>query len=148
MMMSSDLWQTRAVPILQFIASHETELRTLTVGQISEGTGIDPKLVVPELERLIDGGYIPGELKKLMSGGDVRPWRLSSPRLTDIGAQALRMWPTAEHVLDVLATRAEEEPDPEKKSKLRALAEALRSVGTDVLGEVLAAAAKQAAGLP
>jgi len=121
---------------------------TLSIGEIADDTSLEPEHVVTELERLIEGGYVAGPLRKLMSGGDLRPWFIVSPRLTDKGTRAVRIWPGTDELLSALTERAESESDPERKSKLRALAAAARSVGVDVLGEVLAAAAKQAAGLP
>jgi hypothetical protein len=142
-----DLWESRALPILKLVGELESKQRTLTIGQISDATGLPPDLVVPEVERLIDDGLIPGELKLLMSGGDPRPWRLTQPRLTGRGARAIEVWPRTDDVQAALQELLKRESDPEKRSKLQRLATALKDVGVQVVSEVLARAAQRAGGL-
>lgn len=146
--MTENLWESRALPILRLIAKVEsTPGAVLTVGDISESTDISPQFVVPEVRRLIDEGYIPGELKPLFSGGDVRPWYLTEARLTGKGARAVEIWPGVDDVLAVLSRLAETETDPEKRSKFQRLASTVKDVGIQVVSEVLVKAAEHAAGL-
>jgi hypothetical protein len=144
----ADLWETRALPILQYVADHEAEGAIINIGQLAEGTGIEPRFVLVEVERLIDGGYLAGELQKLMTGGDPTPWFLTESRLSERGARAVSIWPRAEQLLQTLEERAAAEPDPGRKRALGVLVSAAREVGAPVLAEVLGAAAKRTLGLP
>jgi DNA-binding MarR family transcriptional regulator len=143
-----DLWETRALPILRYIAEHEGEQRFINIGELAEATGIEPNLVTVEVERLLDAGYIPGELVKMGTGGDPRPWFLDKSRLTERGARAVSLWPKAEQLLQVLEARAKDEPDPSRKRALMTLVGALKELGIPVISEILSAAAKRTLGMP
>ena len=145
--MREDLWETRALPILRYIADHEGEQQFINIGQLAEATRIEPNLVTVEVERLLDAGYIPGELVKTATGGDPRPWFLDRPRLTERGGRAVSVWPKAEQLLQVLEARAKVEPDPARKKTLIRLVGTVKEVGLPVLAEILSAAAKQTLGM-
>jgi hypothetical protein len=142
-----DLWESHALPILRYVADHESEMGFVNIGQLADATGLDPNRVVVEVQRLIGDGYLPGELQMLMTGGDPRPWFLTSARLTGKGARALSIWPRAELILETIERRATEEPDPARRRALAGLAASIKDVGVGVLAEVIAAAAKKGAGL-
>jgi hypothetical protein len=59
------MWQTRALPILRYIAEHETERRLLSVSDIMDATGIEAKTIANELDRLVEGGFIAGTFQKM-----------------------------------------------------------------------------------
>jgi DNA-binding MarR family transcriptional regulator len=143
-----DLWESRALPILKYIAAHETDMGFITVGELSSALTIDGHAVTVELERLIDAGYIPGTLQKMMTGGDPASWFLTKSRLTERGARAISLWPSAEQLVETLEARAQAEADPARKKALIELLETARQVGVPVLAEILAAAAKRTMGLP
>lgn len=145
---TENLWDSRALPILRVIAAAEGNVGAfLSVGDISDATGIPPELAVPEIERLIDDGYVPGELKRPMSGGNVRPWYLTKTRVTGKGARAIDVWPAADDLLVALTELAQREPDPERRSKFARLLGIAREVGVQVLSDALARAAEHASGL-
>jgi hypothetical protein len=52
--LQSDLWESRALPILRYIAAHETDMGFITVGELSSALAIDGHAVTIELERLIE----------------------------------------------------------------------------------------------
>ena len=144
-----NLWESRALPIMRYAAEHESEQRLVNIGELASATGIDPNDVVVEVERLTESGYIAGRLQKLMTGGDPGPWFIDKPlRLTERGARALTVWPQADSLLEALESRAVTESDPTRKTALRAMVGAAKDIGINVLGEVIAAAAKKSAGLP
>ncbi|MHB8325639.1 MAG: hypothetical protein ACYDEA_00355 [Candidatus Dormibacteria bacterium] len=95
--MATDHREERAERILAHIAQHEAERGVLQVGALADATGIGPQHVAVEVERLIEAGYIAGQLQKLLSGGDPRPWFLTQPRLTEPGARMLRGLPPGPH---------------------------------------------------
>ena len=144
----TDLWEERALPILRYIAAHETDMGFIEIGELADATGIDGHSVVVEVERLIEAGYIPGDLTKMMTGGDPSSWFLTKSRLTERGARAVSLWPRAEQFVQVIEARAESEADPVRKKALRSLLETVKEVGVPVLSEILSAAAKRTLGLP
>jgi DNA-binding MarR family transcriptional regulator len=143
-----DLWETRALPILRYIADHEGDQKPLIeIGELADETGIAANLVAVEVDRLIEGNYIPGPLTK-WSENDSRRWFLGRARLTERGARALSLWPKAEELLQVLEARASDEHDPGRKKALTALARAAKEVGVPMITEILSAAAKRTLGIP
>jgi len=142
-----DLWETRALPILRYIAEHEGERPLIHLGELADAIGVAPNLLAIEVERLIDADYIPGELHR-WSDTDPREWFLSNPRLSERGARAVTVWPEAEQLLQVLEARASDEPDPGRKKALIMLAGAAKDVGVPVIAEILSAAAKRTLGMP
>jgi hypothetical protein len=146
--MPLDLWESRALPILRYIAANETDMNFINVGEIAQATDIEGHAVVIELERLIDAGYIPGTLQKMMTGGDPSSWFLSKSRLTERGARAVSVWPRAENFVQTLEFRAAQEADPARKQALMTMLEVAKQIGIPALSEILAAAARRTMGLP
>ena len=144
--MPENLWETRALPILKVVAAHEAEHPFLDIGSLADETGIPPELIIPEVERLLGDGYLPGQLQRLASGGDPRPWFLTEARLTGKGARALEIWPRGDAILATIEELAATEPDLEKRSKLQKLGGTVKEVGVQVVSEVIVAAAQKAAG--
>jgi hypothetical protein len=144
----TDLWEQRALPILRYIGAHETDMAFISIGEISNEAGIEGHAIVIEVERLIDAGYVPGTLQKMMTGGDPSSWFLTKSRLTERGARAVSLWPRAEQFVETLEARAQAETDPVRKKALMGLLETAKQVGVPVLAELLAAAAKRTIGLP
>lgn len=144
----TDLWESRALPVLKYIAAHETDMGFITIADLANATGIDGHAVVIEVERLIESGYIPGDLQKMMTGGDPSSWFLTKSRLTERGARAVSLWPRAEQLVQVIEARAEAEADPVRKKALTTLLATVREIGVPVLSEIIAAAAKRTLNLP
>lgn len=119
-----------------------------TVAELASATDIEGHAVVIEVERLIESGYVPGDLQKMMTGGDPSSWFLTKSRLTERGARAVSLWPRAEQLVETLEARAQAEADPVRKKALIELLETARQVGVPVLTEILTAAAKRTMGLP
>jgi predicted ArsR family transcriptional regulator len=143
-----DLWEERALPILRYIAAHETDMGFISIGELSTALGIDGHALAVELERLIEAGYIPGKLQMMMTGGDPTSWFLTKSRLTERGARAVSLWPRAEQLLETIESRAEAERDPVRKKALHEILENVRQIGVPVLSEIIAAAAKRTLNLP
>jgi hypothetical protein len=143
----ADLWETRALPILRYVAVHEGDQKPLIeIGELADATGIAPNLVAVEVDRLVESHYIPGPLTK-WAENDPRRWFLGGARLTERGARALSLWPKAEQLLQVLDARASDEPDPGRRKALTTLARAAKDVGVPVIAEILSAAAKRTLGM-
>lgn len=88
-----ETWYSCAIPILKAVRGVEgtDDAYVLQIGDLADRTGLDPRQVVVEVERLIDGGYLSGKLSKRMTGGDVRPWHIDYARLAPAGARAVRL---------------------------------------------------------
>jgi len=59
------------------------------IGEVIDATGFEPHVVVNEVERLLREAYITGELQRLITGGDPRPWFLVNPLISEKGNDAL-----------------------------------------------------------
>lgn len=147
--MADDTWATVALPILRWIAQAEGP-QPITVGQLADDLELDAMIIANELDRLVDGGYLFGQVVKTQTGGDPRPWFLARRQLGPSGARAVGLWPSGdagEVLLNVLRALEESTPDPEQKTRLRGAVEALGGMARDLLVDVAASFAKKMAGL-
>jgi hypothetical protein len=134
---SDDAWYSRALPILEAVRDIEgsDESYVFQIGALADRTGLDPRHVVVEVERLIEGGYLSGKLAKMMTGGDVRPWHVNNARLAPAGARVVGLWPSNdpyEALLAVLERRVTEAPDEETQSRWRKVRDTIAGLGKDV----------------
>ncbi len=75
-----------ALTVLKAVAERETANGLISVGDLIDATNLEPQVVVNELERLIRGGYVTGEVQRSFTGGDPRPWLVLNPLLSDRGS--------------------------------------------------------------
>ena len=75
--------------VLQALAKRETASGIVGIGEVIDATGFEPHVVVNEVERLLREAYITGELQRLITGGDPRPWFLVNPLISEKGNDAL-----------------------------------------------------------
>jgi hypothetical protein len=133
-----DTWTNRDFPVLEAIVrlldqgSWAVEVRA-----IAADTGLDPADVDRAITALV-GPYVV-EYDQFGTGGDPNPWAVS--QVTENARRVVGQWPTPETVVDRLAQAfgdaAEDEPDPERKGKLRQVAAFISSTGRDVATEVV-----------
>ena len=141
--MTADTWYSRALPILEAVRDTEgsDESFVFMIGDLADRTGLDPRHVVVEVERLIEGGYLSGKLGGPVSGGDFRPMHISSARLAPAGARVVGLWPPDdpyEALLTLLERRVAEAPDEETRSKWRKARDSIAGLGKDVGSNVIA----------
>jgi hypothetical protein len=139
---TSDKWHATAVPLLEFIGEHEG-FGVVSIGELADATGLDPTAIAVELERLIADEFVDGEVKKLMSGGDVRPWRVVSPRLAERGARTVGAWPAEdpyEALLEIIDRKIDAAGDPAERSRWERMRDTIVGLGTDVGSNVVASA--------
>lgn len=134
-----DTWTNRDLPVLDVIVRLLDQGNFMvTVRDIAAETGFDPATVDRAITAL-EGTYVV-EYEQFATGGDPNPWRVR--RVTAKARQAVGQWPTPESLVDHLAeafgNAAENEPDPDRRGKLRQVASFLGSAGRDVATEVVA----------
>jgi hypothetical protein len=141
-------WEQRDLPVLEAIVRYFDENPMEpgpTVGDIAQRTGRDPQEIFRAVKSL-DETYL--ELRVYMAGGRVTPHRVL--RVTDQARRAVGQWPSGDVWVDRLAAAlreaAEQEPDPEKKTRLRAMAEGLGGFARDVAVGVLSGGITQSMG--
>lgn len=134
-----DTWVSRDLPVLETVVKLVDEGSfAVTVADIADRTGLDTKTVDRALDAL-SGPYV-GEYKKLMTGGIPDSWYVTE--VTPEARRAVGQWPTAEslaaRLAEAFSEAADEETDPERKSRLRQLAGFLAETGKDIVAEVIA----------
>ncbi|NGO11465.1 hypothetical protein G5C60_28645 [Streptomyces sp. HC44] len=136
-------WVERDLPVLDALVQQVDaaggasfpELRDIT-----DETGLDVTDISKAALALDSAGYI--TLERTM--GPVGSWYVK--RISKEARQAVGQWPTAEQLIDTLIQRlgeaADEEADPEQRSRLREAADTAggvaRNVFVDVLSSVIA----------
>jgi hypothetical protein len=134
-----DTWVSRDLPVLDAVVRLlDGGNFAVRVVDIAGATGLDPRTVDRALDAL-DGPYV-GKYTKYMSGGNPDSWHVTE--VTAAARRAAGQWPTPESLAGSLAIAfseaADEELDPESKSRLRQIASYLADTGKDVAAEVLA----------
>ncbi len=146
----SDTWSGVAFPILHWIGGHEG-LDPVDVRTLVDALGVDAVIVAIELQRLVDGGYLAGEFRKLSSGGEPELWYLIPTQLSERGARVVGLWPSGDAgdvLLDVLERAEETEPDAVQRSLLAEARDALATLTKERVTELALSVVKGTAGLP
>jgi hypothetical protein len=133
-----DTWTNRDFPVLEAIVRLlDQGSWAVEVRDVAADTGLDPADVDRAIMALV-GPYIV-EYDRFGTGGDPNPWSVS--QVTENARRVVGQWPTPETVVDRLAQAfvdaAEDEPDPERKGRLRQVAAFITSTGRDVATEVV-----------
>ncbi len=141
--MTSDSWYSRALPILEAVRDVEgsEESSLLMIGALADRTGLDPRHVAVEVERLIEGGYLSGKTGGPILAGDSRAGHVSRARLAPAGARVVGLWPSDdpyEALLALLERRVAEAPDEETRSRWRRARDTVIGLGKDVGTNLLA----------
>jgi hypothetical protein len=134
-----DTWVSRDLPVLDAVVRLlDKGAWEVTVADLAVDTGLDSKAVDRALEAL-QGPYVV-EYKRLATGGIPDLWSVTE--VTAAARRVVGQWPTAEslaaRLAEAFSEAAEEEKDPERKSRLRQLASFLGETGKDVAAEVMA----------
>jgi hypothetical protein len=140
-----DTWFSRELPVLDAAVSLLDEgIDFPEATDIAERSGLDVKDVARALLAL-KGEYV----DLLQSMGDPGGWAVSE--VTSAARRAVGQWPSPEGVVDALAeafgSAAEQEPDSEKKSRLRQVGSFLSGTGRDVATEVVSKVILRSAGM-
>ena len=137
-------WETRDLPVLRAIVelSDEGE-RAIMPAAIEQRTGFDHTTVVRSLRALANESPPFFKASEIDTGEVVY---VTFP--TGHARRTVGTWPPPDAWIDRLVSAlndsADQTVDPQEKSKLRTAAQALGSLGRDVVAEVLAAYAVRA----
>ena len=116
----------------------------LTCEQVADLTGRDPVDVYRAL-KVLEPAYV-----RLVEGWDRGPGGCSIRGVTDQARRAVGQWPSpevwVERLVQALREAAEREPDPERRGRLRAMAEGLGGFARDVAVGVLSGGITQSMG--
>lgn len=141
--MATDTWFSTDLPVLD-AAVDLFKNQPVSADAIAEVTALEVETVGLALSRL-DGSFLRVEVP---GGGWQYAW---VDEVYPDARRAVGQWPSAEvlaaRILAQLKQDADDEPDPAKKSKLRALAVAAGEVGTNAVGGIIAAAASYGVGI-
>lgn len=144
--MAVPTWQRRELAILEAVAAAEERGDTVGSAELPVLATLSPQEVERGLSALLEGHYISG-----VSVAAEEDCYLLDVRLRERGRRATGQWPAegAERVLlDVLQHRIDVTADPEERTRLERLYDAVKSVGVATARELTIAVIKQAAGLP
>jgi hypothetical protein len=133
-------WEPRTVPVvLDTVVRYYTEHPQgqgvmLTCQEVADLTGLDPTDVYRALKRL-EPTYV-----RLIEGLARDPSRCSIAGVTDAARRAVGQWPesAADGIIRGLLEAADREPDPTKRTRLRAAADVLGGFARDLLVNVIA----------
>lgn len=140
------MWESDRRVLAAVVTLYERFGQPLRVSDVRTELGDEPddNALTQSLRRLADHGYIEG----------IGSWQagiLRIKRVTEKGLRASGFWPSQdeafERMLRALEEAAEREPDPERKSKKRMIAEAFARAGREIGIEVISAAASSGLGL-
>jgi len=135
-------WEPRDLPVLRAFVEYLEERGypgSVDGKQLAAQLGLPPQQVTLAVEALRPT-YLQAEV---LSHPDGDAYLLH--RITDEGRRAAGQWPTPENIVDRLVQglldAAEQEPDEQKRSRLRSIAEGLRGFARDVAVGVISNAA-------
>jgi hypothetical protein len=131
----NDTWAGRDLPVLDAVVTALEDEFRVSAAEIAAVTGIPGDEVVKAFYAL--RGTYTGELTVHMGPG---AGRFFVDSVTEEARRAVGQWPTGETLVerlaDGIAQAAERETDPERKSKLTAVARGLGGVARDVVVSV------------
>lgn len=143
-----DTWVDRDLPVLDVIVRLlDAGSFMVTVRDIAAETGFEPETVDRAISAL-EGPFVV-EYEQFATAGNPNPWRVR--KVTAAARQAVGQWPTPESLVERFAeafgNAAEEEPDTERKGRLREVAAFLGSTGRGVATEVVSKVILHASGM-
>lgn len=138
-------WASRDLPVLDAAVRLLEDASAVRADEIVKETGFDLEAVAQALDALQEE-YLVDLIKP---AGGAHSWRFT--RVTANARRAVGQWPTGENLAERLAVAfgeaADEERDPDRKSRMRQIAEFLTVTGKDVAAEVIAKVILRPAGM-
>lgn len=139
-----DTWASRDLPVLDATVRLMETNNLPAVRDIAAAAGMDIEATGRALEAL-EGTYV--DLSK--SAGGPESWNVRA--VSADARRAVGQWPTAESLItrlvEAFSTAADQEPDPEKKSRLRSIAGMLGGTGRQIAIDVAARVVEHTMGM-
>jgi hypothetical protein len=135
--MAEDTWYRVALPVLEYVHEHSGSRGMLSLGEISEGTGIGLNEVDVEVARLCSADYLAGSIHRM--GGNAGNY-LNPNNLGERGLRVVGAWPGEdpyEALVALLDRNIELTSDDEEKSKLKSLRASVTDVGKQVVAGLM-----------
>ena len=135
-------WDDRELPILRAIHGLEESTSTaIRQAQLCEASGLDSDPFQRGLKALHEGGYVTGRKLNPSQYSDYRLYHLEGIGLTEKARQAIGQWPSDSmtRLIEVLSARISETADPDARSSLEKLRDALTGAGAAAALEVIKA---------
>lgn len=139
-----ETWTARELPLLRIALREDDAGRNAQFEDMAAETGLELRAVSHSMRTLHDAGYVDAYFAGAFSGF-----------VHSVGERARRelgSWPSPESLVDQLvsafADAAERETEPERKTRLRAVADGMGGAGRSVAVELFTAFLRQQAGLP
>ena len=140
----NDLWSADRRVLAEIVRQLEEDgLDFADCASAFEGAEVEPASGRRSIQRLVNAGMLDGQ--PVLSGD----WVVKG--VTERGLRESGVWPApadqvAAQLIAALTQAAEDESEPEKRSKLRGAAASVAGIGKDVLTEVIASYAAKMAG--
>jgi hypothetical protein len=138
-------WESRDLPVLEAVARYIDERGGSHYPKVFDIAEITGRHMTDALRALL---ALQPTYLEVRSVGHPEHWTVA--RVTDEGRRAVGQWPSpdlwVERLVEALCEAAEREPDPEKKGRLRAMAEGLGGFARDVAVGVLSGGITQSMG--
>ncbi len=148
--MVQETWTTVAIPLLERVLAGELSGSRAATTAVLEQSNIDGT-TQRNLAALIEDDYLAGGSVHWPMGRGAATIVADVLRLTPKGRRAVGQWPSGQAgdvLIRALETTLLELPEGATKSRMRALLNAARDVGTEVLTGVVATVVKSTMGLP
>ncbi len=147
--MVESTWNTRELPILEALATLEAlndSIERMNLDELVERSGVAVEAGRRAVCALYDDGFITGADAPSYGGRDI-----IDITLTGKGRRAVGSWPSKgdayDDIIAAIDARIDDEPDPEKKSRLRKGAEGIGGMGRDLFVEIAATIISKQAGI-
>ena len=124
---------------MKAIATDESVTSLWMIPELAEAAGLDAEVVLVELSRLIQAGYVDAHIEVM---GAAENSHVMNAHLSERGARAVGLWPSDdpyEALVALIEKQLAEEGDTETKTKLRKLRETLAEVGKGTASGLLVA---------
>lgn len=148
--MVNETWTTEAVPLLEAVLAGEIHDPGAVTSELLRRCNLEPT-TQRTLAALVEDEYLVGAGVHWPIGRPQPVIVADILRLTPKGRRAVGQWPegsTGDLLRGALEAALIELPEGEAKSKVRALLDATRQVGTDVLSAIVSNVVRSSMGLP
>jgi hypothetical protein len=142
-------WINAELPILELLLAHEASNPGTATQELIQACQGDKAFAI-RLAALIDDGYVTGAAAHWALGRGDPIITAGIVRLTPKGRRAVGQWPNEDagiNFLRILEEKLVDLPDGDVKTRMSDLVTAARSIGTEVLSNVITSLIKSQVGI-